>query len=116
MRGVPRLRPLAKGLASFVVPQLRTSHGDDNPMGTATAESCYSIFMRHLCLIQGEGGVRGVPRVVAELGPGSSLGVGLAALIAGADKYCALDLIDHSDVAANLAVFDELAEMFRDQA
>ncbi len=84
-------------------------------MGTASAESCYSIFLRHLCLIQ-DAGVRGVPQVVAELGPGSSLGVGLAALIAGAEKYYALDLIDHSDVEANLSVFDELVEMFRDRA
>jgi SAM-dependent methyltransferase len=114
MQGVPRLRPLAKGLASFVVPQLRTSHGYDNPLGTGSAESCYSIFLRHLCLIQGEG-VRGVPKVVAELGPGSSLGVGLAALIAGAGKYYALDLIDHSDVEANLSVFDQLVEMFRNR-
>jgi SAM-dependent methyltransferase len=114
MRGVPRLRPLAKGVASFVVPQLRTSHGYDNPLGTGSAESCYSIFLRHLCLIQ-DAGVRGVPEVVAELGPGSSLGVGLAALLAGAERYYALDLIDHSDAAANLAVFDRLVEMFRNR-
>lgn len=115
MPGVPRLKPLAKGLGSFVIPQLRSSHGYDNPLGTASAESCYSIFLRQLCLIQGAG-VGGVPKVVAELGPGSSLGVGLAALIAGAERYYALDLIDYSDVDANLMVFDELVELFQNRA
>lgn len=53
---------------------------------------------------------------MAELGPGSSQGVGLAALIAGAERYFALDLIDFSDVEQNLRVFDELVEMFRQRA
>lgn len=54
-----------------------------------------------------------MPKVVAELGPGSSMGMGFAALIAGADKYYALDLIDHSQSSLNLDIFDKLVNMFR---
>jgi hypothetical protein len=57
-----------------------------------------------------------VPNVVAELGPGSSLGTGFAALIAGAQKYYALDLIDHSQVDTNVKVFDDLVALFRRKA
>jgi hypothetical protein len=57
-----------------------------------------------------------MPRVVAELGPGNSMGTGLAALIAGASQYYALDLIDHSNTDANLRIFDELIELFKGRA
>ena len=54
--------------------------------------------------------------MVAELGPGSSHGTGFAALIAGAEKYYALDLIDFSNPAVNVAIFDDLVAMFRQRA
>jgi SAM-dependent methyltransferase len=57
-----------------------------------------------------------VPAVVAELGPGSSFGIGFAALICGAEKYYALDLLDCTDVDRNLQVFDELVALFRARA
>jgi SAM-dependent methyltransferase len=50
---------------------------------------------------------------VAEIGPGDSLGIGLAALIAGADQYFAFDVVAHASSAKNLGVFDELCELFR---
>ena len=52
------------------------------------------------------------PRVVAELGPGDSLGIGLAALLTGADHYVGLDIFAYADSSRNLAVLDELVEMF----
>lgn len=36
------------------------------------------------------------PDTVAGLGPGDSLGFGLAALISGADKYFAFDVVEQS--------------------
>ena len=77
---------LAKGALSFAFPRFRTVHGYANPLGTVSAESCYSIFLRHLALLR-LAGVVGVPPVVAELGPGSSVGVGIAALLAGARRF-----------------------------
>jgi hypothetical protein len=111
---VPKLKPLAKGMLSFAVPKLGTVHGYDNPLGTLAADSCYSIFLRHVCLLHAAG-VVDLPMTVAELGPGSSHGVGFAALIAGAERYYALDLIDFSNRAQNLVVFDQIAAMFRER-
>jgi hypothetical protein len=109
---MPRIRPLIKGVASFAVPWLRTTH---KRTGTASAEDCYSIFHRHFALLRSTG-VSSIPRIVAELGPGSSHGTGFAALIAGAEKYYALDLMDHSDAATNIRVFDDLVGLFRRRA
>jgi SAM-dependent methyltransferase len=51
--------------------------------------------------------------VVAELGPGDSLGIGLAALLSGADEYYALDVVHHADETRNLTVLEELIELFK---
>jgi SAM-dependent methyltransferase len=104
--------PLTKGVLSFAFPKLRTVHGYSNTLGTFSAASCYSVFLRHMSLLA-KVGVQAVPKVVAELGPGSSLGTGYAALLAGAEEYYALDLVDFSNQAANLSVFDAIVEMFR---
>jgi hypothetical protein len=71
--------------------------------------------LRHVSLIR-KAGVQTTPKVVAEVGPGSSLGTGFAALIAGAEKYYALDLIDFSETKSNLTIFDELVALFRRKA
>ncbi|TDH64237.1 methyltransferase domain-containing protein [Dankookia rubra] len=115
MYNVPRIKPLIKGVLSFPFLKFRTSSLAADVLGTGHAECCYSIFLRYISLLN-NGGVTAVPKTVAELGPGSSLGVGFAALIAGAEKYYALDIIDHTDVDVNLSVFDELVALFRRKA
>jgi hypothetical protein len=105
-------RQLAYGLLSYLpwVPEsLYKGTG-----GTDSAEYCYSIWLRHLVLAH-SGGMQSLPRVVAELGPGDSIGVGLAALLSGTDRYLALDAVSHVDAAANLAIFDTLVRMFRER-
>lgn len=104
------LRQLAYGLISFLpgAPEsLLRGTG-----GTNSARYCYCIWLRHLVLAR-DGGMQSFPRVVAELGPGDSIGVGLAALLSGAEHYLALDAMAHADPAGNLAVFDALVELFR---
>lgn len=113
LQGLPRLRPLAKGAISFVAPNIRAHTTTE--LGAAFAVNCYSIFLRQICILHAAG-VKKVPARVAELGPGSSFGIGFAALICGAEKYYALDLLDCTDVERNLRVFDELVSLFRKRA
>jgi len=50
---------------------------------------------------------------IAEIGPGDSIGSGIAALISGSSKYYALDIVKSVNIKKNLEVFDELIELFR---
>lgn len=105
-----RVRALATGLASFV-PGLRQWLGRGTG-GTVSARYCYSVWLRHLTMAARHGFAR-VPRVVAELGPGDTLGTGMAALLSGAERYSALDVVRYATGPTNLRVFDELVGLFR---
>jgi hypothetical protein len=106
-----RLRPILRGLKTYVALQPdRKGTG-----GTISARYCYGVWLRHLVLAHGAGAaIR--PRVVAELGPGDSLGIGLAASLTGAERYVGLDVVRHASDAANAAVFEGLVELFRKRA
>jgi len=78
--------------------------------GTNSARYCYSVWLRHLVMAH-EKGLNINPKIVAEIGPGDSIGVGLASLITGSEKYFALDVIKHASVELNLKIFDELLEL-----
>jgi hypothetical protein len=54
-----------------------------------------------------------LPATVAELGPGDSLGTGLSALLSGSDQLFALDVIKYWDNDRNIAIFNELVDLFR---
>jgi SAM-dependent methyltransferase len=103
------IKPLIKGLLTFIpgapglLPKGRTG-------GTNRASYCLDVWLKHLALLRASG-MREMPRTLAELGPGDSIGVGLAALLSGVDRYYALDVVRFSDTASNLAVFDELAAL-----
>jgi len=60
-------------------------------------------------------GLNTCPKIVAELGPGDSIGVGLAALISGCDKYFAFDVVEHANVGRNLSIFNELVALFKNR-
>lgn len=80
--------------------------------GTNSARYCYSVFLRHLTLMNKDSKIF-IPKTVAEIGPGDSLGIGLTALLCGADEYYAFDIIDHASTDKNLLIFEELLELFR---
>jgi SAM-dependent methyltransferase len=61
-------------------------------------------------------GLDGVPGAVAELGPGLSFGVGLAALLAGAREHLALDVARDASPEVNHRLVDELGALFRARA
>jgi hypothetical protein len=57
-------------------------------MGSGCAESaeyCYTYWLRHLNMIFQNSSAE-YPKLIAEIVPGSSLGVGIATLIFGVDK------------------------------
>jgi hypothetical protein len=57
-----------------------------------------------------------MPHTLAELGPGDSLGIGLAALLSGAQQYYAFDVVKYANTKRNLLIFDELVDLFRDRS
>jgi SAM-dependent methyltransferase len=103
---------ITKGLASFVLPAVLTNRGGGR---THSARYCYSVYLRHLVKLA-EAGLPTAPRAVAEIGPGESVGAGLAALIAGAERYVGLDVKHYALRPDALALFDALVELFRERA
>jgi hypothetical protein len=77
-----------------------------------SARYCYAVWLRHLVLAHRHG-LTTRPRIVVELGPGATLGVGLAALISGADTYYACDVVRQANTDQNLELFDEIVALFR---
>jgi hypothetical protein len=112
----PRLKPLVVGAATFLPGMARLCYAGSRTGGGRSADYCYAIWMRHLLAAHGCAGLSCVPSVVAEFGPGASLGVGLAALLSGAERYYALDVRRFADTEADLAVFDGLVALFVNRA
>ena len=77
----------------------------------ASARYCYSVWLRHLVAAH-ENGLTPNLDVVMEVGPGDSIGAGLAALLSGAERYVVVDWVRYTDVAGNLGVFEELLDLF----
>src|SRR5882762_1839083 len=107
-----KIRALASGLATYL-PRWDLVRATG---GTDSARYCYSVWLRHLRCAHASGRMPAHPRTVAELGPGDSIGIGLAALLSGADKYFALDVVKYTDLVGNLPIFEELLELFHRRA
>ena len=106
-------KSMAQGLGSYV-PGLNsrlyslTIHEKDV---RKHARYHYSVWLRHLVMAQ-KNGLQTCPPIVAEVGPGSSLGTGLAALLSGAERYFAFDVVAHARNTLNVEVLDELVRLF----
>ncbi|OZY86407.1 hypothetical protein CBP51_05100 [Cellvibrio mixtus] len=105
-----RIIKMAQGLSSYLPGGNFFCPKDSGK--TYSARYCYSVWLRHLRMAQVTNKIGQVPSVVAELGPGMSLGVGLAALLTGCEKYYAFDVVRHANVELNLKIFDELIILF----
>jgi hypothetical protein len=106
-------RTVAKGLLSWI-PGLQLQfvpHGS----GTASAEYCYGVWLKHLTLLWAHG-MRELPRAVLELGPGASIGTGVAALLSGAESYTGIDAVPYATAPTNDAVRRDLVAMFQSRA
>jgi SAM-dependent methyltransferase len=79
--------------------------------GSDVPRYCYSVWLRHLITLDRYGfNIKGAK--VGELGPGDSIGIGLAALLSGATQYIGLDIVPYSAKADLARMFDELLHMY----
>ena len=83
--------------------------------GSTSAAYCYEVWIKHITLLN-QSGLNGVPKSVAELGPGDTIGVGLCALLSGSEKYTGLDVYSFSSVQENLECLDALVELFESKS
>lgn len=113
--GYLNLRELIKGGLTYIPFMRRLLQSREETGGTGSARYCYSVWLRHLVQARAAG-CDPDPKVIAELGPGDSLGIGLAGLLSGADRYFGLDVVRFADFKRNLRIFDELVELFRCRA
>lgn len=107
-----RLKKMAQGLATYLP---ITNFIQRNTGGTDDARYCYSVWLRHLTGAHCAG-LPTDPKIVAELGPGDSIGIGLAAILSGAEQYCAFDVREFATNERNVRIFDSLCELFADRA
>src|SRR4051794_4873407 len=108
-----RLSSLGVGMATYLA-GLRSLTGR-NTGGTVSARYCYSVWLRHLSILH-ESALPTKFETTAELGPGDSLGIGLAAILSGTERYLALDAFRYADNSLNLQIFEELIALFRARA
>lgn len=110
LKNIPTmLHHIANGLASYI-PGLYEFRSKGRQYPTS-AEYCYNVWLKHLTMAA-QNGLSTRPEVVAELGPGGSLGVGIAALLSGAKRYYALDVVRYANTKKSLQIFDELVPLF----
>lgn len=102
---------MIKGMATYV-PGVYPTLSPRRTGGTDSARYCYSVWLRFLVLARNND-LSTNPKIIAELGPGDSIGIGLAALISGADKYYAFDVVDYANIERNLVIYDELVNLFK---
>jgi len=110
-----QIRPgaLAKGAATFLPGLGRWACG--RSCGTDSPRYCYSVWLRHVVTLAGAG-IDTNAHTVAELGPGDSLGVGLAAILTGASRYVAVDVVPHARSRTSEAALDALVRLFAARA
>ena len=109
-----KIKPILKGFSTFI-PGVQKILPEKGTGGTKSALYCYEVWLKHLILLY-ENGLHKIPNTMAEIGPGDSLGIGLAALLSGVNNYYALDVVKYSDVTTNLRIFDELVLLFKTRA
>jgi SAM-dependent methyltransferase len=106
-----KARPLLKGLLTWLpfLNAWRLHYAAT--AGTDSPRYCYAVWLRHLVTLDSYG-FKIAGAQVGELGPGDSIGGGLAALLSGASQYIGLDIIPFSGKADLERIFDELVRMY----
>ena len=102
-------RRFAAGLVTFVPGLWRLAERATG--GSDSASYCYEIWLRHLHFAAAAG-LDPAPATVAEAGPGDTLGTGIAALLAGASTYVAVDLVRYAATERDVAMVDQIRGLF----
>jgi SAM-dependent methyltransferase len=102
---------IVKGILTHV-PALNTWRAKRSTTGGSNSSRyCYAVWLRHLTLL-GQQGFEPRGAAVGELGPGDSIGTGLAALLSGAGRYVGLDVVPYSAKADLQSMLKELAGLY----
>lgn len=110
MLRVTDIAPILRGLATYAPGLRRFSLTETG--GSNSARYCYAVWLRHLVWAQ-QAGLTTRLHTLAEVGPGDSIGVGLAALLCGVERYYAFDRLPYArDPRRNLAILEELIALF----
>lgn len=85
--------------------------------GSFSSEYCYSVWLRHSHQLHHCGLIEDISQIekVAEIGPGDSLGIGMAALLSGANAYYGFDVIEHAALEKNFKVAEEINSYFSEK-
>ena len=102
---------IVKGVLTWVPPLNAWRRSHISTGGTNNPRYCYSVWLRHLVNLYDCGfHIKGAR--IGELGPGDSIGTGLAALLSGADRYIGLDALPLSaDIDLN-PVFETIVRLY----
>ncbi len=107
-----KLKAILSGIATY----FPRHSGIAETGGANRARYCYAVWLRHLVKSWEATSSPAIPQVLAELGPGASIGVGLAALLCGVERYYAVDAVNFVDRQKNQEILDELITLFLSRA
>jgi len=106
------IMPIIKGLVSLIPGNQLLKKSKQGIGSTDSALYCYSVWIKHLTMLW-ENDLKEMPSSLGEIGPGGSLGVGLAAMLSGVDHYYALDVEKYSNSEKNLKLLSDLVDLFK---
>lgn len=111
MLQVWKVANLLKGASTWVPALNHWRRRRASTQGSDSCRYCYSAWLRHLMTLDRYGfTIKGAR--VGELGPGDSIGMGLAALLSGASQYTGLDIFPFSAKANLKTIFAELVKLY----
>ena len=106
MEMIPLIRGMGTWAPGLYRPEKRKTGG------SVSARYCYSVYLRHLALLHS----CGLPTrhdSVAELGPGDTIGISLMALLLGASRVEALDVVRYANTSTNARILADLVALLR---
>lgn len=122
-QNIKKTKYILKGVASYLPAWVPLPHHQHQFSGVGlrpdpgpekTAQVYYSVWMRTYLRAK-EKGIKFDLTNVAEIGPGDSLGFGIAALLFGAEKYCAFDIVPNAKNFNNIEIFEELVKLYKNK-